>query len=108
MSLYHVIITGRDRRHLTELGTKHRILVVGYREDPKCGFEVNAYVAPGKAEWLEKHGYGVTCLEEVERQDRQRQAEEQAAAARRLRRGRYGDVIWAWGIPHRRRDRKGD
>ena len=30
-------------------------------------------------------------------QDRQRQAEEQAAAARRLRRGRYGDVIWAGG-----------
>ena len=35
MALYHVTITGRDRRHLTELGTKHRILVVGYREDRK-------------------------------------------------------------------------
>ena len=97
MAFYHVTITGRDRRHLTELGTKHRILVVGYREDPKHGALVDAYVAPEKAEWLEKHGYGVTRLEDVESRARQRQAEGRKAAERRLRKGRYGDVIWAGG-----------
>src|SRR5882672_1054662 len=97
MPLYHVTITGRDRPHLTELGTKHRILVVGYREDPKQGLQVDAYVPPGKSEWLEKHGYRVTRLEEVEHRARQRQAEGRKAAARRLRQGRYGDVIWAGG-----------
>jgi carboxypeptidase T len=97
MSLYHVTITGRDRRHLTELGPKHRILIVGYREDPKRGVLVDAYLAPGKMQLLRKHGYGVTRLEEVESRARQRQAEGRTAAARRLKRGRYGDVIWAGG-----------
>src|SRR5882672_2167423 len=97
MSLYHVTITGRDRRHLTELGTKHRILVVGYRNDRKHGIQVDAYVPPDKTEWLERQGFSVTRLEEVESKARQRQAEERKAAARRLRQGRYGDVIWAGG-----------
>ena len=97
MTLYHVAITGRDRRHLTELGARHRILVVGYREDRKQGAQVDAYVPPGKMEWLKKRGYGVTRLEEVTKKARQRQAEERTAAAGRLKRGRYGDVIWAGG-----------
>ncbi len=97
MSLYHVNISGRDRRHLTELGPKHRILIVGYREDSKHGVLVDAYVARGKMQWLRKHGYGVTRLEEVESKARQRQAEGRTAAARRLKQGRYGDVIWAGG-----------
>ncbi len=97
MTLYHVTITGRDRRHLTELGAKHRILVVGYREDPKRGVLVDAYVTRGKAEWLEKHGYGVTRHEEVGGRDRQRQAEGRRAVARRIQGGHYGDVIWGGG-----------
>jgi hypothetical protein len=97
MSLYHVTITGRDRRHLTELGPRHRILIVGHREDPKRGVLVDAYLAPAKMRLLRKHGYGVTRLEEVGSRARQRQAEGRTAAARRLKRGRYGDVIWAGG-----------
>ena len=97
MSLYHVTITGRDRRHLTELGPKHRILIVGYREDPKRGILVDAYLAPGKMQLLRKHGYTVTRLEEVGSRARQRQEEGRTAAARRLKRGRYGDVTWAGG-----------
>ena len=42
-------------------------------------------------------GYGVIPLENVEPHDRERQAEEQAAARRRLKTGRYGDVIWGGG-----------
>ncbi len=97
MSLYHVTITGRDRRHLTELGPRHRILIVGYREDARRGILVDAYLAPGKMQLLRKYGYTVTRLEEVGSRARQRQEEGRTAAARRLKRGRYGDVTWAGG-----------
>ncbi len=97
MALYHVTITGRDRRHLTELGTRFRVLVVGYRELAAGGVQVDAYVDSSKTKWLEQHGYKVTRLEEVEHRARQRQAEGRTAAARRVRRGRYGDVVWAGG-----------
>jgi len=97
MSLYHVTITGRDRRHLTELGPRHRILIVGYREDARRGILVDAYLAPGKMQLLRKHGYTVTRLEEVGSRARQRQEEGRTAAARRLKRGHYGDVTWAGG-----------
>jgi hypothetical protein len=30
MALLHVAITGRDRRHLTELMAKHRVVVIGH------------------------------------------------------------------------------
>lgn len=96
MALYHVAVTGRDRRHLSALGGKLRVVVVGYRED-KTGVVVDAYIPSEKVEWLEKHGYGVTRLEEVDEHDRQRQAEGRDGAATRLRRGRYGDIIWGGG-----------
>ena len=96
MTLLRVAVRGRDRRHLTELGTRFRAIVVGYRED-KRGAVVDAYVPPNKVDWLKRHGYGVTLLEEVGAHDRQRQTEERAAVGARLRRGRYGDVIWAGG-----------
>jgi murein tripeptide amidase MpaA len=96
MGLYHVAVTGRDRRHLTALGTKLRVVVVGYRED-KRGIVVDAYVRSEKVEWLRKQGYGVTVVEEVDLKDRQRQAEGRKSVAVRLRRGRYGDVIWGGG-----------
>ena len=32
MPILHVAITGRDRRHLTALGPKLRVVVVGYKE----------------------------------------------------------------------------
>ena len=54
MALYHVTITGRDRRHMTELGTRYRVLVVGYRELAAGGVEVDAYVDSSKTKWLEK------------------------------------------------------
>jgi murein tripeptide amidase MpaA len=96
MSILHVAITGRDRRHLTALGPKLRIVVVGYKES-KRGIIVDAYVRSEKVDWLRKQGYGVTPLENVEPHDRERQEEEQAAARRRLKTGRYGDVIWSGG-----------
>jgi carboxypeptidase T len=97
MALYHVTITGRDRRHLTELGTRYRVLVVGYRELAAGGVQVDAYVDSSKTKWLENKGYKVTRLEEVEHRARQRQAEGRTAAARRVQHGRYGDVVWAGG-----------
>jgi murein tripeptide amidase MpaA len=96
MSLLHVAITGRDRRHLTALGPKLRIVVVGYRET-KRGITVDAYIRSEKLEWLKKQGYGVTRLENVEPHDRERQSEEHAAVKRRLEKGRYGDVVWSGG-----------
>ena len=96
MSLYHVALTGRDRRHLSALGPKLRVVVVGYRED-KRGIVVDAYIPSGKIDWLKRQGYGVTRLEEIDRPDRQRQAQGRDAVASRMRRGRYGDVIWGGG-----------
>ena len=94
--LYHVAVTGRDRRHLTELATKLRVVVVGHREE-KHGVVVDAYVAEEKIPWLERRGYGVKRLERVDEHNRQRQEEGRAAARTRLKRGRYGDVIWGGG-----------
>ncbi|HEV7365462.1 MAG TPA: M14 family metallopeptidase [Gemmatimonadales bacterium] len=96
MALLHVAISGRDERHLTALGPKLRIVVVSYKET-KRGITVDAYVRSEKVEWLKKQGYGVVPLENVEPHDRKRQAEEHAAAKRRLEKGRYGDVIWSGG-----------
>jgi murein tripeptide amidase MpaA len=92
----HVAITGRDKRHLSALGPKLRVMVVGYRED-RHGIVVDAYIHSDKVAWLKRQGYGVTRLEVVDAHDRERQAEERTAATRRLRQGRYGDVIWAGG-----------
>ncbi len=96
MALYHVAVTGRDRRHLTELGTKLRVIVVGYREE-KRGIVVDAFVRAEKIPWLRRLGYGVTRIEQVDAHDRSRQAEGRAAVQARLKRGRYGDVIWGGG-----------
>jgi murein tripeptide amidase MpaA len=96
MPILHVAITGRDRRHLSALGPKLRIVVVGYKET-KRGITVDAYLRSEKVEWLKRQGYGVTRLENIEPHDRERQLEEQAAARRRLRTGRYGDVVWSGG-----------
>jgi murein tripeptide amidase MpaA len=96
LALYHVAVTGRDRRHLTALGPKLRIVVVGYRED-KHGVVVDAYVPAEKVGWLKGKGYGVTRLERVDAHARKRQAEGRAAVDARLKRGRYGDVIWGGG-----------
>jgi murein tripeptide amidase MpaA len=96
MSLLHVAITGRDKRHLSALGPKLRIVVVSYQET-RHGITVDAYVRSEKIDWLKKQGYGVTTLENVEPHDRERQAEEHAAAKRRLAKGRYGDIIWSGG-----------
>jgi murein tripeptide amidase MpaA len=96
MALLHVAITGRDRRHLSELRNKFRVVVVGAQETRR-GIVVDAYIPAERAEWLRKKGYGVSLLEEVEAPGRARQAEGRAAAETRLRRGRYGDVIWGGG-----------
>src|SRR6266576_2885746 len=93
MSTLHVAITGRDKHHLAALGPKLRVVVVGYREE-KHRFVVDAYIHADKVAWLKRQGYGVTRLEEVDAHDRARQAEGHAAATRRLKKGRYGDVIW--------------
>src|SRR5580765_6614694 len=96
MSLSHVAVTGRDRRHLSLLRNKFRFVVAGFRET-KQRIVVDAYVPASKVAWLRKQGYGVKVLEAVEAPDRARQSEERSAAAVRLKRGRYGDVIWGGG-----------
>ena len=98
MALLHVEITGRDPRHLTELMSKHRVVVVGHREKTRTKPAiVDAYIPPNKVEWLEKRGYGVKVLEDVEPGDRRRQREGHRALETRLQKGRYGDVIWGGG-----------
>ena len=96
MSVVHVNITGRDRRHLTALATKLRIVVVGYRED-RHGMVVDAYIRDTKIAWLKRKGYGVAVLERVDAPDRVRQEEGKRDVAKRLKRGRYGDVMWGGG-----------
>ena len=96
MPIYHVAITGKDRRHLSALGPKLRIVVVGHRET-RQGIVVDAYVRSDKIEWLKRQGYGVARLEEIAPHDRQRQKEGRQAEASRLKSGRYGDVIWGGG-----------
>ncbi|HKA58229.1 MAG TPA: M14 family zinc carboxypeptidase, partial [Gemmatimonadales bacterium] len=96
MSILHVAITGKNKRHLAALGPKLRVVVAGFRED-KHGAIVDAYVRSDKVEWLKRQGYGVTRLEAIDAPDRTRQAQEHAAVNRRLKKGRYGDVIWGGG-----------
>lgn len=96
MAIFHVLITGRDRRHLAALGPKLRIVVTGYRED-KRGAVVDAYVNGDRIELLKKKGYGVIRLERVDRRDRTRQQEGRKAVDRRIKQGRYGDVVWGGG-----------
>ena len=63
MSVLHVSIEGLDRRSLTALGTRHRIVVVGHRENARTGkVTVDAYVTPRQEQWLKQHDYGVTRL----------------------------------------------
>jgi murein tripeptide amidase MpaA len=96
MGILHVAVTGRDRRHLSELRNKFRVVVVGARES-RLSIVVDAYIPAERVDWLRKKGYGVELLEEVEAPGRARQIEGRAAAETRLKRGRYGDVIWGGG-----------
>jgi murein tripeptide amidase MpaA len=98
MSLIHVSIEGLDRRRLTALGTKHRIVVVGHRENARTGkVTIDAYIQPRHETWLKKHGFVVKRLELIDAPARQRQKEGRRDAARRVARGHYGDVIWGGG-----------
>ena len=97
MSLFHVAITGLSRRHLTELGAKHRIIVVGHREKKNGEIEIDAYLNAIQERWLRKRGYAVTRLEEVTAPARRRQAEGHRDAVARFNKGHYGDVIWGGG-----------
>jgi murein tripeptide amidase MpaA len=94
--MLHVAVTGRDRRHLSELRNKFRVVVVTARET-RHGTVVDAYIPAERVEWLRKNGYAVQLLEEIEGPGRERQTEGRAAQQRRLKRGRYGDVIWGGG-----------
>jgi murein tripeptide amidase MpaA len=96
MTILHVFVTGRDRRHLSEVRNKFRVVVVGARETPG-GLVVDAYIPDERVEWLRKKGYGVEVLEKIDAHDRTRQGEGRAAVQARLKRGRYGDVIWGGG-----------
>ena len=98
MSVLHVSIDGLDRRSLTALGTKHRIVVVGHRENARTHkVTIDAYISPRQEDWLRRHGYGVTRLEVIDARARERQQEGRRSTAKRLARGRYGDVIWGGG-----------
>src|SRR5262245_44256801 len=96
MAILHVAVTGRDRPHLTALRNKFRVVVVGVQESQQ-GIVVDAYIPAERFDWLRKRGYDVELIEEVEAPGRVRQAEGRAAIERRLKRGRYGDVIWGGG-----------
>jgi carboxypeptidase T len=96
MPICHVTIIGRDRPHLVALGRKLRVIVVGYRED-KRGAVVDAYVPENKIDWLRRNGCEVKLLERIAEHDRERQKQKRAAVATRIRKGRYGDVIWGGG-----------
>ena len=96
MAMLHVAVTGRDRRHLSELRNTFRVVVVGARETRRC-IVVDAYIPAERVDWLRKKGYGVELLEEIDTPSRERQAEGRTAAETRLKRGRYGDVIWGGG-----------
>src|SRR5262245_64858629 len=87
MALLHVAVTGRDRRHLSELRNKFRVVVVGARETRR-GIVVDNYIPADRVDWLRKKGYGVELLEDVEAPGRARQAEGRAAVETRLKRGR--------------------
>jgi hypothetical protein len=55
MSVLHVSIEGLDRRSLTALGTKYRIVVVGHRENARTGkVTIDAYITPGQEQWLKR------------------------------------------------------
>ena len=98
MSVLHVAIAGLDRRSLTALGTRHRIVVVGYRENARTGkVTIDAYIEPRQEEWLKRRGFTVTRLEAIDAPARQRQKDGRRDASRRLAQGRYGDVIWGGG-----------
>jgi murein tripeptide amidase MpaA len=96
MAILHVFVTGRDRRHLSELRNKFRVVVVGARETRR-GMVVDAYIPSKRVDWLRSKGFGVEVLEDIDAPGRARQAEGRAAAVTRLKRGRYGDVIWGGG-----------
>src|SRR5215510_11307614 len=96
MALYHVAVKGRDRRHLSALGGRLRVVVVGFQEK-KDGVVVDAYVPEEKIGWLERQGYAVERLENNDGLARQRQVEGRKALRQRLKKGRYGDVIWGGG-----------
>ena len=81
MALLHVEISGKDRRRLTDLVSKYRVVVVAYRENARPGtIVVDAYLPPRRVPWLEKKGYDVTVLEDVEPAARRRQREGHQAA----------------------------
>ncbi len=97
MPLLHIRVKARDRRHLTELATRHHLVVARHSYDVWRGFAVDAFARPAVVRAIERHGYEVKCLREVDTESRARQAQSHAAAIRRTLRGRYGDIHWADG-----------
>ncbi len=96
MAFFHATITGPDRRRLMRLGIRHRLVLIGYREDKK-GLVVDAFLPAEKMGLLEKNGYRVTLIEDEQTAGRKRLAERQESSSRRIAHGRYGDVIWGGG-----------
>jgi murein tripeptide amidase MpaA len=96
MAMLHVAVTGHDRRHLSRLRDKFRVIVVGARET-RNSIVVDAYIPAERVDWLRRQGYGVKLLEEIDAPDQARKAEGRSAVETRLKRGRYGDVIWGGG-----------
>jgi murein tripeptide amidase MpaA len=96
---YRVTITANERegRFLTDLAAKRRVPLAGLRHTPGRGYKIDAYLLPRQMERLKQAGYRFTIHENIDQQDRQRQTEGREAAARRAKRGRYGDVMWAGG-----------
>ena len=82
MAILHVAVTGRDRRHLSELRNKFGWSSSGPRPAAASLWMPTSRPteSTGSAE-----GYGVELLEEIEAPGRARQAEGRAAAETRLK-----------------------
>ena len=96
MPILHVAITGRDRRHLTALGPKLRVVVVGYKES-KRGIVVDAYVQSEKVAWLGSRGTASPRWRTWSRTTGSGRRKSRPRPGGGSRRGRYGDVIWSGG-----------
>ena len=86
----------RDRAYCPSFGISSGWSSSGPRT-PDAGSSWTPDVPAERIDWLREKGLRVQFLEEVETPGRTRQAEVRAAADARLKRGRYGDVIWGGG-----------
>ncbi len=86
MALHHVTVVGRDREAMADLVRRHHLTVARHTVRERArGYLVHAYATDRQIRALEREGYGVRRLENVEREGKRRQAEAKRAALARVR-----------------------